>query len=181
MILKQIKLNYDFDKILAADYSAHKGSCISYQRHEQEDLHTNLGKGFPKSYHEDNTCIHQVWFDSSQLDFNELGKQLGIEVVTVSAIMQPPGNVITLHRDTFFQINKKFPNDPRTKVRANIYLEDWKLGHIIQYRDTTGEWQTHTHWKQGEGFIWDSDILHIGANIGIEDKYTFQISGFLLD
>ena len=49
--------------------------------------------------------------------------------------MQPPGNVVTLHRDTFFKFKKLYPDDKRTKVRLNLYLEDWKIGHMIQYQD----------------------------------------------
>jgi len=104
-----------------------------------------------------------------------------MEVITVSSILQPPGNVITVHRDTFFQINKMYPDDTRTKVRANIYLEDWKVGHIIQYKDIDKEWKNSTHWSASEGFLWDSDILHVSGNIGLEPKFTLQISGFLLD
>ena len=181
MIIKPIKIDYDFTVFLSADYSSHKSSCISYQKREQQDLHDLLGEGFPKSYHEDNTCIHQLWFNSDQVDYVELGRQLGMEIITASSILQPPGNIITLHRDTFFQINKKFPDDTRTKVRANIYLQDWEVGHIVQYKDIDGEWKNSTHWKLGEGFLWDSDILHIGANIGLKDKYTLQISGFLIE
>ena len=178
MLLKKINLNYDFAKLLNADYSVHMGSCISYQVKEQEDIHQTHG-GFPKSYHEDNTRIQQLWWDDGQIDYTDIGKQLGMEVITVSTILQPPGNVITVHRDTFFQINKKYPNDNRTKVRANIYLEDWKVGHIIQYQDENKDWQNSTHWKTGEGFMWDSNVLHLGANVGLEPKYTLQISGFL--
>jgi hypothetical protein len=178
MILKKITLDCDFSVFLTADYSQHYGSCISYQKREQEDIHA-LSGGFPKSYHEDNTRIQQLWFDDGDVDYSDLGNQLGIEVITVSSILQPPGNVITLHRDTFFQIKKKFPDDVRTLVRANIYLEDWEVGHIIQYRDETNEWNNSTHWKQGEGFLWDSSILHLGANVGLKPKYTLQISGFL--
>lgn len=181
MILKKIKLDYDLRVFLDADYSVHKGSCISYQRREQTDIHHGLGDGFPDSYHEDNTRIQQIWFTEEQVDYVELGKQLGIEVITVSAILQPPGNIITLHRDTFFQISKRYPTDTRIKVRANIYLKDWEVGHIIHYKDLNEEWQTNTHWTNGEGLLWDSDILHIGANIGLKDKYTLQISGFLVD
>lgn len=180
MILKNIKLEYDFSVFLNADFNAHRGSCISYQKREQSDIHGAVGS-FPDTYHENNTVIHQLWFDNSQVNFEELGSQLGIDVVTVSAILQPPGNIITLHRDTFFQINKKFPTDTRTKVRANIYLKEWEVGHIIQYKDLSDEWQTSTHWHQGEGFLWDSNILHIGANIGLTDKFTLQISGFLIN
>jgi len=88
--------------------------------------------------------------------------------------MQPPGNVIPLHRDTFFKIKSRHPENKRTVVRCNIYLEDWKAGHFLQYND-----EIDTHWKQGNGHMWDSEVLHIGANAGMEDKYTLQISGFL--
>jgi nitrogen regulatory protein PII len=89
--------------------------------------------------------------------------------------MQPPGCVVPLHRDTFFQIKQRYPERTEPKVRANIYLEDWKLGHFIQHGD-----QVSTHWKAGDGFIWDSEVLHLSANAGMHDKYTMQVSGFLL-
>lgn len=177
-MIEHIKLDYDFDIFLKADYSVHYGSCISYQRREQEDIHENHG-GFPKSYHEDNTRIQQLWWDKEQIDYAELGQQLNMEVITVSSILQPPGNVITMHRDTFFQINKLYPDDARTKIRANIYLEDWAPGHLINYQDADKAWQTSTHWKQGEGFLWDSNHLHLSANAGLAPKYTLQVSGFL--
>lgn len=178
-MIKKINLNFDFQNILDADYSKHYGSCISYQKIEQENIHKTMG-GFPASYTEDNTRIQQLWFNDEEIDYKELGKQLGIDVVTVSSILQPPGNIVTVHRDTFFQINKKFPQNTRQKVRANVYLEDWKIGHFINYQDKDMEWQTSTHWKQGEGFIWDNSHLHLSANAGLEPKYTLQVSGFLL-
>ena len=176
-MIKKINLNYDFSVFLNADYNQHKGSCLSYQVKEQEDIHTTFG-GFPDSYHEDNTQIQQLWFDNNVVDYDLLEKLLKIEVVTISAILQPPGNVITMHRDTFFQIKKKYPTDTRKKVRANIYLEDWQPGHFINYQDENKQWQTSTHWLAGEGFVWDSDHLHLSANAGLTPKYTLQVSGF---
>ena len=177
-MIRNIKLHYDLSVFLKADYSQHYGSCISYQVREQEDIHSTVG-GFPESYHEDNTRIQQLWYDDGEVDYKELGNQLGMEVITVSSILQPPGNVITLHRDTFFQIQKKYPEDNRTKIRANLYLEDWAPGHFINYQDNDKQWQTSTHWNAGEGFIWDSNHLHLSANAGLVPKYTLQISGFM--
>ena len=171
------KLNFDLSTFLNADYEQHKGSCISYQVREQEDIHKTFG-GFPESYSEDNTKIQQLWFDDGDVDYASLGEKLNIDIVTVSSILQPPGNTITMHRDTFFKINNMDPVDTRKKVRANIYLEDWQPGHIIHYQDTYKEWQSSTHWHAGEGFIWDSDHLHLSANAGLKPKYTLQISGF---
>jgi hypothetical protein len=178
MILKKVKIDCDFDYFLNDDFNQHRGSCISYQKREQSNIHQTAG-GFPKSYHDKNTIIQQLWYDNTQVDFEDLGNQLGMEVVTVSTILQPPGNIITLHRDTFFKIKQEYPNCNKTLVRANIYLKDWEVGHIIQYQDLDNEWKNSTHWKQGEGFLWDSEPMHIGANIGLTNKYTIQISGFL--
>jgi hypothetical protein len=177
-MIENVKLDYDLQFFLDADYTQHYGSCISYQVREQTDQHAKAG-GFPASYSEDNTRIQQLWFDDGDIDYAELGKQLGMQVVTVSTILQPPGNTVTLHRDTFFQINKRYPKDTRTKVRANIYLQDWEPGHLIHYQDHNHEWQCSDHWSAGDGFLWDSSHLHLSGNCGLKDKYTLQVSGFL--
>ena len=176
-MLKEIKIDYPLDIFLNADYSIHSGSCIAHQIHELKDVHNEYG--FGETYDFGNTTIQQLWWAETQIDFNELGKQLDMEVVTVSSILQPPGNVIPLHRDTFFQINKRYPDDTRLKVRANIYLEDWKVGHFLQYQEADKSWHNSTHWSQGEGWMWDSKHLHLSSNAGMNDKYTLQISGFL--
>ena len=117
--------------------------------------------------------FYQKFFEESEIDFKELGEQLGIEAITVSIIKQPPGMTNPMHRDTFYQINKKFPDDNRLKVRANIQLLDWKDGHFLQFND-----QVVTHWKANTGYMWDSSVLHLAANAGLEDRYSLQVSGF---
>ena len=168
---KKIHLDTDY-KLFLSMPSPEATTCIKHQTYELTDIHEKFG-GFPKTYCFENTKIHQTWYDETSCDYAELGKKLDIEVVTMSTIMQPPGNTIPLHRDTFYQIKKKFPENKKPIVRCNIYLEDWKIGHFLQYNDNID-----THWKQGDGHMWDSEVLHIGANSGMENKYTLQISGF---
>lgn len=177
-MIKECFLDIDYSKFINADYTTHTGSCIKHQVYELTDIHKAFG-GFPNSYSLANTTIHQLWWGPEDIDYQELEKQLGIEVITVSTIKQPPGNVVPIHRDTFFQINQRFPDRKETKVRANIYMEDWQVGHMIQYQNAWGKWQTSDHWIKGQGFIWDSEPLHVSANAGFQDKYTMQISGFL--
>jgi hypothetical protein len=177
-MLTTIKLNYDLSTFLNADYTQHSGSCIKHQISELTDIHKEYG-GFPDTYTIKNTLIHQLWWDNTQIDYTQIGQQLGIDIVTVSTICQPPGNVIPLHRDTFYQINQQYPDRKELKVRANIYLEDYKVGHFIQYRHND-KWITSDNWNQGEGFVWDSSVIHLSANAGFENKYTMQISGFLI-
>jgi hypothetical protein len=174
-MIKNITLNYDFTKFMVADYDSTDLSCIRYQVTEQRDTHDKYG-GFPKTYGPENTNIHQLWWTSDEVDFVELGKQLGMEVMTVSTIRQDPGNIIPVHRDEFYQIKTKHPDRHEKLVRANIFLEDWKMGHFLQYNDTVV-----ANWVSGTGFMWDREILHLSANAGLEHKYTLQISGFLLD
>jgi hypothetical protein len=176
-MLKTIKLNYDFSTFLNADYTVHKSSCIKHQVSELTDIHDEYG-GFPESYCFENTTIHQLWWTADQIDYADIGQQLGIDVITVSTILQPPGCIVPLHRDTFYQINKNYLNRTELKVRANIYLEDWKVGQFIQYQVDNG-YKTSVDWNQGEGYLWDSSVLHLSANAGMQNKYTLQVSGFL--
>ena len=143
-MIETIKLDYDLAVFLEADYEQHHGSCISYQIREQKDQHAKVG-GFPKSYSEENTKIQQLWFDDGDIDYAELGKQLNMDVKTVSTILQPPVNTVTLHRDIFFKFKSLYPDDTRPKVRANIYLQDWEPGHLIHYQDHNKEWQCSDH------------------------------------
>ena len=63
--------------------------------------------------------------------------------------------------------------------RANMYLQDWKVGHLIQYQEHDKQWHNSTHWSAGDGYIWDHNHLHLSVNAGMSPKYTLQISGFL--
>ena len=153
---------------------ADASSCIKHQVDELKDIHESYG-GFPETYTMANTKIYQTWFDKTEIDFDSIGKQLDMDVITVSCIKQPPGQIIPWHRDTFYQIKKRFPEDTRPRVRANIFLQDWKMGQMLQYDDVVD-----TNWKAGEGHLWDSEVLHLGANAGFSDKYTLQVSGFYL-
>jgi hypothetical protein len=172
-MLKPVKLDYDFSIFLTAEYESSEGSCIKHLTHELTDVYKKFD-GFPPSYCYENTRINQLWWSSDQIDFQQIGQQLGMEVVTVSSIRQLPGSVIPWNRDTFYQIKQRFPERTSPKVRANIYLEDWKLGHIIQFNDTVD-----VNWTQGNGWLWDSEVLHLGANAGMQNKFTLQVSGFL--
>lgn len=176
-MINRIQVSLDWHQYLSADYSAHQGSCIKHQVYELTDIHDKFG-GFPDTYRLENTLIHQLWWNRDQVDFDDLGNQLGMDVITVSSIKQPPGCVIPYHRDTFYQIRQKYPDRNEIPVRANIYLEDCKLGHFLQYT-INQDIMTDVSWSQGQGWIWDSSILHLGANAGMQPKFTLQVSGFL--
>ena len=178
MILSPVRLQLDFACYLDADYDQHSGSCVKHQVYELADVHAQFG-GFPSSYCLENTMIHQLWWTTDQIDYQQLGRQLGMNVITVSTIKQPPGCVVPYHRDTFFQIKQRFPERTEPRVRANVYMENYRLGHFVQYT-LDGSHHISTGWQAGDGWLWDSEILHLSANAGMQPKYTMQISGFLM-
>ena len=45
-MIKKIKIDYNLDVFINADYTVHSGSCISHQVHELTDIHERFG-GFP--------------------------------------------------------------------------------------------------------------------------------------
>jgi len=173
-ILEKIKIDIDTNVFFDVDWPKYRASCIQHQIIEQKDLHPN--KRMPDSLVLDNTAIHQKFFDKSEADYKELGEQTGIEVISVSVIKQEPGNIIPKHRDMFYKIEQKFPFRQEIKVRANIFLEDWKSGHYLEFDE-----EPYTHWKANEGYILNDEVIHLSANAGFEDKYTLQVSGFYND
>lgn len=158
-----LQVDFDFDKFISANY--HKSvNC----------LNNNNSDGLlpiPDSLNEHNTIIHQVFWDEYPDSF---AKMFGIDIVTVSSIKQNPGNTIPWHRDMFHKTKTLYPNDKRILVRANVFLEDWKRGHFLQYEDTPV-----TSWRAGYTIVWDSSVAHTSMNAGLEPKYTLQVSGFL--
>jgi len=173
-IFKPVKLDMDTSIFFNVKWEDYRCSCIQHQKSEQKDLHPD--NKMPESLVLDNTAIHQKFFDRDEVDYKVLGEQLGIRVVSVSAIKQKPGNIIPKHRDMFFKIKEQFPESKEELVRANIFLEDWKSGHYLEFDE-----QPHYHWKANEGYLINNEVIHLSANAGLEDKYTLQISGFYND
>lgn len=178
-MFSEISVDYDFSAVLAADHLSHSDTCIHHQMRELRDIYDALG-GFPDSYSRSNTTIHQLWWSPEQLDYEDIGGQLGMEVVSISSILQEPGHVIPYHRDMFHKINERFPDRSEPRVRANVFLQPGKLGHVLQFT-VDQQHRTVTNWKANTGYMFDSEILHLSCNAGIEPKYTLQVSGLLLD
>lgn len=168
-ILRQIDLEFDYSMFLQERHDNEWSVLPYYKRIESEPL--------PDTYVENNTQINQIFWTKDQIDFAQIGDALGMEVYTVATIKQMPGNVLPWHSDNFYKIAQQYPDVDRQKmVRANLFMQDWKIGHILQI-----EKDVISNWKQGSGFMWSSGVYHLSGNLGLEDKYTLQVSGLLLD
>lgn len=77
------------------------------------------------------------------------------------------------HSDTFTLYKKVFNlTDSDTICRAVIFMDDWKSGHYFEIEGTP-----ISNWRKGDWVMWENDTVHYAGNIGIEDRYTLQITG----
>lgn len=77
--------------------------------------------------------------------------------------------VHTDHYRTYCRLNDTTPDQV---YRVVMMLEDWKPGHYFEL-DGVG----YTNWKAGDWFKWKNDVPHSASNIGVEPRYTLQITG----
>ena len=175
MYPRMVQVEAELSHLLDADYSE-EFSCISHQLDEQQDVHDKYE--WSDKYVKENTIINQLWWDNDDVPFEDLEHQLHMKILTISTIRQPPGQVIPIHKDIFYQIKKRYDVEGQKIVRANIHLNDWDPGHMIQYQ-RKNDWHDWTKWKTNQGLMFDDTSLHIGMNGGTTDKYTLQLSGFL--
>lgn len=80
--------------------------------------------------------------------------------------------IMPVHSDHFRTYARLNNVDSKDVYRAILMLEDWKPGHYFEL-DGVG----HVNWKAGDWFMWKGDVPHAAANIGVEDRYTLQVTG----
>lgn len=80
--------------------------------------------------------------------------------------------IMPVHVDHFQTYMRLFNVEYENAVRILVMLEDWKPGHYLEV-DGVGV----VNWVAGDYFMWDSDVPHAASNIGVEDRYTLQITG----
>ena len=76
------------------------------------------------------------------------------------------------HQDHYQTYIKLFSPKIDNIKRVLVFLEDWKPGHYIEVAG-----QGHINWRAGDYVKWDNYVPHAAANIGVEDRYTLQITG----
>lgn len=82
------------------------------------------------------------------------------------------GNILPHHRDTYNYYKKLFNIKNNMSIwRAVVFLEDWQPGHIFEI-----EGNLLSKWKAGEYVLWQYDAEHMAANLGLNPRYTAQIT-----
>ena len=80
------------------------------------------------------------------------------------------------HSDHYSTYIRLFEPKKQNIHRILVMLEDWKPGHYLEI-DGVGI----VNWIAGDYFIWKNDCKHAASNIGIEDRYSLQITAEEID
>lgn len=80
--------------------------------------------------------------------------------------------IMPVHKDHFRTYCKINDTTPERVYRVVLMLEDWKPGHYFEMDGVS-----YTNWKAGDWFKWRGDVPHAASNIGVESRYTLQITG----
>ena len=99
---------------------------------------------------------------------------LGWKDIGTSYYKMTTGTVLPVHSDLYLKYIDLFDleGQEHTIRRAIVFLEDWKSGHYFE-----GNGVPMTEWSAGTVVEWTYDTTHMAANIGLEPRYTLQITG----
>lgn len=93
---------------------------------------------------------------------------------SVAFYRTPPANILPVHKDMYCNFMKMNNIKDVDKItRYIVFLEDAKLGHMFQVNKTV-----FADWKAGDVVGWTGSTPHAAYNLGIEHRYTMQITCF---
>lgn len=75
------------------------------------------------------------------------------------------------HSDHYRTYRRLYNSGYDNTYRILLMLEDWKPGHYLEI-DGVGI----VNWIAGDYFIWRGDCPHAASNIGVDTRYTLQIT-----
>jgi hypothetical protein len=132
-----------------------------------------LAAGYPNKFTGDMCdmrAVQPVWNEG----IIDVFKQMGWKDIGTSYYRMGPGTILPTHSDLYLRYIDihGLRGREQTIRRAVVFLEDWKPGHYAEYCDTP-----YTGWKAGQTVEWAYDAPHMAANMGLEDRYTLQVTG----
>lgn len=108
--------------------------------------------------------------------FVNIYTELGWKDIGIAFYRMRTGTVMPTHSDLYKRYIELFDLEGRehTIKRALLLLEDWKLGHYLEV-----DGRPYVNWRAGDVVEWVYSTPHSAANLGLEDRYTMQITGHL--
>jgi hypothetical protein len=106
--------------------------------------------------------------------FVEHFEELGWKDIGTSYYRMSTGTVMPVHSDLYKKYIERFKlqGQEQSVCRALVLLEDWKPGHYLEVHGVP-----YVEWQAGQVVEWTYDTPHMAANVGLEDRYTLQITG----
>lgn len=84
-----------------------------------------------------------------------------------------PGNYLPEHQDRYGFYSKKFNIENLNNIcRTVVFLESSKRGHFLTVDD-----KVYSLWNAGDTVSWSGTTPHSAINLGLEPRYTMQITG----
>jgi hypothetical protein len=106
--------------------------------------------------------------------FVEIYEHQGWKDIGIAFYRMRTGTVMPVHGDLYKRYIELFNlQGKETSIRrAVVLLEDWMPGHYLE-----ADGKPYVNWRAGDTVEWEFDAPHSAANIGLEDRYTLQITG----
>jgi hypothetical protein len=108
--------------------------------------------------------------------FVDIYTEMGWKDIGIAFYRMPTGTVMPVHSDLYKRYIELFDLQGRERTinRALLLLEDWKSGHYLEVDN-----YAYTNWRAGDVVEWVYSTPHMAANLGLEDRYSLQITGHL--
>ena len=134
-----------------------------------------IGQGFPGKFTGD-MCDMRSAQPSWNQKFIDIFKGLGWQDIGTSYYRMMPGTILPTHSDLYVKYIKLFnlQGQEHRIRRAVMFLEDWRPGHYFESIDIP-----MTQWAAGTVIEWTYDTPHMAANMGVDPRYTLQITGHI--
>ena len=149
---------------------------LSYIQEPFNDL-TDVARWIDQGYHSKicgDLCDMRHELPTWNHRFIEYYDDLGWKNIGCAYYRMTTGTVMPVHQDLYKRYVEVFKLQGReTSIRrALVLLEDWKPGHYLEAQGIP-----YVNWRAGDTVEWVYDTPHMAANIGLEDRYTLQITG----
>ena len=105
---------------------------------------------------------------------NFVARSIGLKKTGFVFYKMQTGDIMPTHIDHFSRYCEIFNVERKDVWRAIVFLDNWKSGHYFEVENTAV-----CNYKKGDYVLWNANTPHAASNIGIEDRYTLQITGLL--